>query len=410
MKLWATSLDYKNATLEERSVATPKDGAAESLLQGLSDAVFLATCNRIEIFAFSEDPPAQVQKTLDEWQESCQFSDELRSKIRVLYDDSALIHLFRVCGSLESMVLGETQITGQVRKAYHQAEARGWCSGSLHLVFQSAFRVAKRIRSETEIGQFAVSLPSVGVKLAERVVGDMGKRSVGIIGMGEIGRVAAEHFASVQPKSIRLYNRTKSKSENFATEISGDFPKIEICNSYEEVLQKSDVIVSAVSASIYDADKFEELVQRGEYVFILDLAVPSCVPQIKGEKIFQYFVDDLKTIAEENSQLREQELEKCNSIILEEATKLWRRFETTTAGQTFERLQQKISEIRELELQDLRSRLKTIDASDWSKIEKMSERLSSKILHDPILELRSRIEKAEDKETWLEFFRNIFKI
>jgi len=410
VNFWAISLDHQGASLEQRVEAIPflRSDSFAGLRKQLSESLTLSTCNRVELYGLGV---SDHQSCLKSWQDHFEVRGVTRPEFQIYQGKQALNHLLRVTASLESMVLGETQITGQVRRAYEQANQDGQVGNHFHRFFQTALRVAKRVRSETEVGQFSVSLPSVGVKLAERVMGDLSERKVGILGLGEIGRVAAEHFGSVEPKKLFLFNRTRSKAEEFSSRLRKEEVHCELVDSVEALFQSSEIVVSAVSTQLVDETQLRSWVEtRKTPVFVLDLSVPPSIPSIQSENFFFFSVDDLKKISEENSQLRRQETEKAERIILGELEKSWQSLENRSVDEVFRLLGQKVEVLRKQELEALRLRLSADSAKDWVEIDRMSKRLADKILQDPILEMKWRTKEAESDETWLEFFKNLFKI
>lgn len=408
MNFWSIGLDHKTASLDDRVKASLNQaGFLDELLNGLDESVCISTCNRVEIYAISEESPDSV---LIKWLEKSGLPIEKKEVFRLYLGREALNHLFRVTASLESMVLGESQISGQVKKAYQEAVDGQRVGKNLHPFFQAAFKTAKKIRSETEVGQFSVSMPSVGVKLAERIMGNLNHHKVGVIGLGEIGRVAAEHFGSVGPKKLFLFNRNRKLAEEFDEKMKAEGIASEVLDSVSAILEKSDVIVSAVNVEIIERSHLESLKEEMGSKFILDLSVPRSVAPYEADHLYIYEVDDLKKIAEENTQLRQQELERADQIVFEEVNKSWRQIEAISVAETFESLKAKVEDLQSKELKLLRQRLPDLSQKDWQEIEKMTSRLGSKILQDPIVELKSRMEQAEERETWLQFFRNIFRI
>ena len=170
----------------------------------------MVTCNRVELYGVGNEPP---EKVLNQWGKLLDLKEHEKQQFYIYESLEALDHLFRVTASLESMVIGETQITGQVKRAYEKSVQSGLVGPILHKCFQQAFKVAKRVRRETEVGRLAVSIPSIGVKLAEKVLGNLSNKTIAVLGLGEIGRNAAEHFATVQPQKLILYNRTRKVAE-----------------------------------------------------------------------------------------------------------------------------------------------------------------------------------------------------
>ena len=408
MKYWVCGVDFKTASLDERVEASRWILNSEvdlRIRRECDESLVLSTCNRVELYACSRTDP-------ETWIfEASGMSEALISKFYFHYERAAVEHLFRVSSSLEAMVLGETQITGQVRRAYLQACEQSRVQTQLHRFFQEAFRVAKRVRTETEVGQFAVSIPSIGVKLAEKVLGDLSRRNIGILGLGEIGQAAAEHFANIQPKKLLLFNRTQAVAETLRDKMKGEGMAVEVLARPEEIVSRADVLILATSEPIFNEQEWSRLLsQTGATLFILDLAVPPTLRSISGSNTYLYYVDDLKRIAQDNTRLREQELERAHLLVSDEVQKIWRAYESTSIDEIFKLLNEKVELLRERELKELKARLSKLAEDDWMEIEKMSRRLSSKILQDPIVELKARVSEKEEGDHWTNAFKKLFKI
>jgi len=408
VKYWVCGVDFKTASLDERVEASRwilNSEVDTRIRRECDESLILSTCNRVELYACSHtDPKSWIF-------ESSGMSEVLISKFYFHYERAALEHLFRVGSSLEAMVLGETQITGQVRRAYLQACEQSRVQSQLHRFFQEAFRVAKRVRTETEVGQFAVSIPSIGVKLAEKVLGDLSQKNIGILGLGEIGQAAAEHFASVQPKKLLLYNRTQTVAETLRDKMQEEGMAVEVLSKPEDIVSRADALILATSEPILSEQDWNRLLSKtGTTLFILDLAVPPTIRSAYGSNSFLYYVDDLKRIAQDNTRLREQELGRAHLLVAEEVQKTWRAYESTSIDEIFKLLNEKVEQLRVRELKELKSRLSEITEKDWTEIEKMSRRLSSKILQDPIIELKARVSEKEEGDHWTNAFKKLFKI
>jgi glutamyl-tRNA reductase len=311
---------------------------------------------------------------------------------------------------MESMVVGETQITGQIKRAYETASQKAWVGHNLHRCFQRAFKVAKRVRSETEVGRLAVSIPSIGVKLAEKVLGNLSSKTVAVLGLGEIGRIAAEHFQSLSPQKMYLYNRTFSKAQEFANNLSGKNIEVEVVPGVGHILHEADIIISAVDAVLLDNAKLKKLEARGKPTFILDLAVPASVGKHRANNLYYFGIDDLKKISDENNKLRSQEVLKAYALIESEVEDCWKTLSASSLSETFEKLAHKAQGLAENELNLLKAKLPDISDEDWGEIEKMAKRISQKCIQDPMRELKQHVQSSKDSEGIVAFFRNIFRI
>ncbi len=408
MTLQVVGVDFRTSPLEIRGQLCVQ------ILERLSricpnwrEKILVSTCNRVEIYGVGAEDGGRV---IERWLKEVGLNEEHRKSFFVLENQDALAHLFRVSSSLESMVVGEAQILGQMKRAYEMAVERGTVGAVLHRCFQTAFKLAKRIRTQTDVGRLATSIPSIGVKLAERVIGDLSSKVVGILGLGEIGRVAAEHFGSVQPKKLYLYNRTRKVSEEFCEKLKAENIQSTVAETLDDILNHADVVVSAVDIKLLGNQELHGLARRGVPILILDLAVPSSVEKTEETPLFIYGVDDLKNIAEENNRLRGTELEKAQALIEEGVLSCWKTLSPASMSQTFSQLSEKIEKLTNQELVYLKSNLSHCPEADWKEIEKMAHRLSSKILQDPMLELKSLVETEEKSEDLLRFFRNLFRI
>ncbi len=407
MTLKILGIDFTTAPLEVRAKAAPRE---EKFLEVLAldwpEKALLATCNRAEFIGIGDE---SLDAVLNRWKDMANLEGADLPLFKKYTDQDALAHLFRVVSGMESMVVGETQIAGQVKKAYELAVKSGFAGPSLHKVFQCAFKAAKKIRAQTEVGRLQVSVPSIAVKLAEKVLGSLSSKSVAVLGLGDIGRVAAEYFGSVQPKHLYLYNRTRSVAVELSDKLQKEGIQSEIYDDLDSLILRADVIVSAASAMILDSEKIKAVDSRGLPIFVIDLSVPPSIEKIDVKDIFLYNIDDLKKISEENSALREQEVEKAEMIVQSEVRQCWSALQVANVSQTFDQLKKKVDTLKEAELVSLKSKLGGVSPEAWQEIEKMAARLSHKILQDPMIELRNQIE-AGSSESLLRFFRDIFRI
>lgn len=406
MKLSILGIDFHTAGLDLRAKVASCT-RLEKVAPHWQERVLLLTCNRAEIIGVGDE---NVESVLDRWIAELQLNTSDKAAFRYHQDEEALSHLFRVVSGMESMVVGETQISGQVKKAYEEAAQKGEVQKVLHRCFQQAFKVAKRVRGTTDVGRLAVSVPSISVKLAEKVLGNLSQRSVCILGLGEIGRVAAEHFGSVQPRKLILYNRTLSVAEELAAKLAQENISCEVSSEVETAVAKADVVVSAVGATILTKSQLEVLDKRGLPILVIDLSVPPSIEKCGVHHLFLYSIDDLKKIADENAQLRGHEVERADAIIQEESRRVWTNLQTLSVSQTFDRLAQKVDTLTKEELQGLRAQMSSVSEKDWLEIERMARRLSSKILQDPMMELKNQIQQNKEPESMIQLFRSIFRI
>jgi len=317
-------------TVRERfAFADARIPAALQLLRdsGAADeAVILSTCNRVEIYAATRLEPRRAFPALQEFLVTCHdYRDPLTDGIYTLSEPQSVQHLFRVACGLDSMVLGETEILGQLKKAYHLALQYGHTAGSLNKAFQRAFNVAKHIRTHTNIQRGSVSVGSVAVELAEKIFNVLRERDVMIIGAGDTGEKTARALLSRGARSIIVSNRSFDKAEALAAELGGRaVPFADWAGEFAEI----DIVISSTAAPHYvlDRAKLEPLMKlrRNRPLLLIDIAVPRDVePEVNlMPNVYLYNIDDLQAIAEQSLKQRKEEIARCEEIIREKAAAL----------------------------------------------------------------------------------------
>ena len=322
MNIFCAGLNHRTAPLSMREQAAIQDREMAAMLErvrkidGVSGAVMLSTCNRVELYASTLCP----LQTLHGFQEILQ---ERSGEILPLYHHTtpaAVRHLFRVASGLDSMVIGETEIFGQVKKAYALASEYGTTTGPLHRLFQHAFRVAKSVRTETQITRGAVSVGSVAVELAEKIFGELDQCRVMILGAGEISERTARSLQSRGVRSVIVSNRTYDRAAALAAEIGGMALHFD---HWEKTFADVDIVISSTGAphAILTVEKLKPLLKQRKKrpLFVIDLAVPhDAEPAINElEGVFLYDIDSLQQIAAQSLDVRRQEVVRCESMIEE---------------------------------------------------------------------------------------------
>ena len=290
------------------------------------EAVILSTCNRVEIYAVTSLEPTAAFTLLQEFLISCHnYSEPLTDEIYRLCEPHSIYHLFKVACGLDSMVLGETEILGQLKKAYDVALQRGHTGSRLNKAFQRAFNVAKHIRTETNIQRGSISVGSVAVELAEKIFSRLAERDVMVIGAGDTSEKTARALLSRGARSIMVTNRSYEKALALAQELGGRAIPFD---NWSEEFQNIDIVISSTSAPHYilDRRKLEPLMRlrRNRPLLLIDIAVPRDIePEVNFmENVFLYNVDDLQGIAQDYLKQRQQEVARCEQIIREKAAGL----------------------------------------------------------------------------------------
>src|SRR5687767_10954074 len=310
---------FAEATIPGALLMLRESGFAE-------ETVILSTCNRVELYAATSLEPRQAFKELQDFLVRIhEYRDPLTDELYQFADHEAIEHLFKVACGLDSMVLGETEILGQLKKSYELARQHGHTGGRLNKVFQRAFNVAKHIRTETSIQRGSISVASVAVELAEKIFDSLNHRQVMVIGAGETSEKAARALLSRGAHSIIVSNRSHERAVALANELQGRAVHFE---EWANEFAKIDIVISSTAAPHYvlDRKKLEPLMKlrRNRPLLLIDIAVPRDIePEVNFlENVYLYNIDDLQAIADDYLKQRKEEIARCEMIITERARAL----------------------------------------------------------------------------------------
>ena len=398
MRLLVTGLNHRTAPVEVRERVAFAEGALPAALlslkgrDGLLEGMILSTCNRVEIAVTSEeqsDPNPSVNAFLSE---SHHLEQPALAQYFYRYEGrDAIRHIFRVAASLDSMVVGEPQILGQLKSAYAAAKAAGSMNGFLELVLTRAFSVAKRVRSETEIGQSAVSVSYAAVELAREIFGSLNNRKVLLVGAGKMSELAARHLRRSGASNIFVTNRTRERAEAMAKLFDGKVVEYE---KLQQMLPEVDIVITSSGAPHYiiTREEMKRVIdkRRNRPMFLIDIAVPRNIePAVNQiDNVFLYDIDDLEKVIQTNLKGRLKEAEQAEEIIAEEVERLVLRLKTREVTPTIVGLQEHLENIRKAELQKLRGKLGALSPQQEEAIEALTRGMMNKIAHGPISELR----------------------
>jgi len=331
MELFCLGLNHRTAPVQVRerfAIGTPKLGqASHDLLAGVdaAEAVVISTCNRTEFYLAAEDADAALDRLGSRLAAQVPENADLPSHFYHLQKGEAARHLCRVVSGLDSMVLGETEIFGQVKQAYQAALGAGATSGVLNRLFQRAFGVGKKVRTETAIQEGSTSIGNVAVDLAEKIFGHLKDSEVMVLGAGEMSRLTAQALVSRGARSIFVANRSYDRAVELATEMNGKAVKFD---EWQSVLEKVDVVISSTGAPhaiIHRADvEKARRARKFRPLFFIDIAVPRDIEPTVGEieEVYLYDIDTLEQLAEEARVRRQKQIEECERIIDAELKKL----------------------------------------------------------------------------------------
>lgn len=408
-------VNHKTTPVEVREKMALTGGYEEPLRQfrqmdGCQECYILSTCNRVELLLVAE-PNAQLEENVVRFLFGDRIPKEKCSQYLYLYyDEEAVYHLFMVAASLDSMIVGEAQILGQLKDAYRFASQEKATGLLLNRLLHKSFSVAKRVRCETGIGSAAVSISYAAVQLAKKIFGSIQNKKVLLIGAGEMAELAAEHLVGQGVEEVVVVNRTLSRAVDLAKRFSGK------AASFDELLQQLeqvDIIISSTGAKdvILSRDDVKPImrIRRNKPLFFIDIAVPRDLDPEMNEldNVYLYDIDDLKHIVDMNKSERDREAVKARRIVDEESLKFSKWREGMAVKPTITSLLKKANIIREDELAKTLKRMNGLSSKEKKMIEKMTQSICSKLLHDPLLYLKNDC-GSHQQEKKFEVLRTIF--
>jgi glutamyl-tRNA reductase len=396
MELVCIGLSYKTAPVDVRErLALPTSRqmeVLEALARTTPEAMLVSTCNRVEFYVAA--PTAAHARTAVH---ACIAEIGGPGALEHLYEhggDAALVHLFRVAASLDSMVVGEPQILGQVKDAFEVAQKAGTAKGELARAAMAAFSSAKRVRSETGIGRAAVSMASAAVELAKKIFGELRGKTVLIVGAGEMAELAARHLAGAGAGQIIVTNRTLERAVELAGQVGG------VARAFEELpglLVPVDVVISSTASPvpIFTKEKVASILKARKYrqLLMVDLAVPRDIAPDVGslENVYTYDVDDIQKMRAENSAARAEEARKAEAIVAEEVSRFSRARAVRDGVPVLAQLRTRAEQIKRAELEKSLANLKPglTEEQLRKSMEALANALVNKLLHQPTARLRA---------------------
>ena len=411
-------LNHKTAPVEvrERYALDRKEGFSLGLVETTSaeECLTLSTCNRVEILAVGRDTEALFAQMDRYWAEVCGGSTEELSPHVYRYTGlEAARHVFQVAASLDSLVLGEPQILGQLKDAYRLALKQGTARIILNRLLHKAFFTAKKVRTETNIASSAVSISYAAVELAKRIFGDISNKTAMLVGAGEMAELAATHFLNSGMKKLLIANRTLSRAEELARCMNGTAVPFE---EMAERLAEADVVVSSTGASstVIRAREVKEVLKRRKYrpMFFIDIAVPRDVdPDVNLlDNVYLYDIDDLKEVVEENMAQRQDEAVRAQELIDQETLVFGQWLKSLELQPTIVALFDKGEDLALKELDRTLKRLGDVDDEERKALETLVLSVARKVLHDPVTFLKRRYREEESAGRYTALVRRIFHL
>jgi glutamyl-tRNA reductase len=416
MSLILVGLSHRTAPIELREqvdFSTRDVARAVRELAGrraTDECVILSTCNRVEIYAVAEPGTARpaIGRFVAEYHGLA--TDRLDPHLYLQLDAAATRHLFRVAGGLDSLVVGEPQILGQVKQAYQVAVDAHATGPLLNRLFHCALSAGKRVRAETGIGEGAVSVSYAALSLARKIFGELNGLTALIVGAGEMAKITATHLRSQHVGEIVVGSRRLASATALANRVDGSaIPWSEI----GRVLERADVVVTATGASdpVLTLDRVQAVMRtrRNRPLFIIDLGVPRDVEPSAGEleQVFLYNIDDLQGIVSESMSRRGHQVERADAIVADEVDKFIGWWRSRNAVPTVVALRQRFEEIRRAELQRLEPKLGALSPEARARVDDVTRLIVEKLLLTPTEQLKSAPDQRTI-ETWADALARLF--
>ncbi len=403
MKIHITGLSHKTAPVEVRERLAfgehvlPKALTSLCEMPGVREGMILSTCNRVEIAVAMDDNDHHLLTENLFADVSHVERDWIRPFVYSLDEREAIRHLFRVAASLDSMIVGEPQILGQLKNAYAVAKAHGSLSGFLELLCTRAFHVAKRIRTETEIGESAVSVSYAAVELAREIFGSLEGRKVLVVGAGKMAESAIRHLQRAGVSQTLVTNRTRERAEKLASAYTGTVIPYE---DFIVRLPEVDIVIASSGAPhfILTRDQMRKVMsaRRNKPIFLVDIAVPRNIePEAnKVDGVFVYDIDDLQKVVDQNLAGRLNVAVEAERIIEEEVDRTLVRLKTREVTPAIVGVQEQLEHWRLAEIEKVRGRLSDLTPQQMEAVEALTRGLINKVAHGPISELRKSAEQG----------------
>lgn len=406
MQLAVLGLNHTTSTVDIREkLAVTSDNAANiynKILQNdrIYELLIISTCNRVEYYMVTDDFLCNVDAVLHIVASESNIDPfELRKYTYIHCGVDAVRHIFRVASGLDSLVLGEPQIFGQVKDAFNAAKLYGRVNTFLNKLEDSTIRVGKKVRTQTKISENPVSVSYAAVELAKKIFNDLSQRVALVIGAGEMCELAAKHLQGNGVKKIYITNRTFEKAEALAKEVGGKAIQLD---SFKDYLRDADIVISSTGAPNYMVT-FEDVHQimnerKHEPMFFIDIAVPRDIdPSINEiENTYVYDIDDLKSVVENNKKQREKEALRAMEIIDQSVDDFMDWLDSLKIIPIIKMMRQQFEELKNSEIERMADKLKITDDGELHRINIIMTSYMNKILHNPIMSIKNSIKDKKE--------------
>jgi glutamyl-tRNA reductase len=417
MGLFVAGLNHRSAPVELREQLAVEEDKLRELIRDVQgtgaarEAVLISTCNRVEVYAVA-DAPGEARAAV--FRRLCQHRGLDHGAVEALLythlDDEAVRHVFRVASSLDSMMVGEPQILGQVKDAFALAQACETVGPTLHTLFSQAFAVAKKVRTDTDIARHAVSVSFAAVELAKKIFAGLTGRAVLLVGAGKMSELAARHLVDQGAFPVYVVNRTWARAQELARALAGTavpFAELDVA------LGSVDIVVTSTGAP--EPVIHRSLVQRvmhgrrGRPLFFIDIAVPRDVEAAVGtlDDVYVYDIDDLKQVVDANLRERAREAQRAEALVDREVAKFAARLRDVEVIPTIVSLRERLESIRTSELRRALARMPDAPPATRDAMEALSSAIVNKIMHAPITKLRES-GRAGMGRSWTTLVQELF--
>ena len=402
MTIRVLGVNHRSAPIElrERLAIAPEALAEATRLllgtPGVREGMIVSTCNRVELLTCHEHTAPDVLGFLHRY--FSVESDVLGPHLYQYEDREAVRHLFRVASSLDSMVVGEPQILGQVKESYSIARSVGAVQSSLERLLQTTFTVAKRVRTETQIGTAPVSIASVAVDLAKKIFGSLDGKTVLLVGAGKMSELAARHLIQQGAASILIANRTFDRAIHLAQTFRGRAVRFE---DLYAIADQADIVITSTGSAqpIFRREHAQQFLhrRRSRPIFFIDIAVPRDVaPEVnKLDGTFVYDIDDLQSVAASHLHERRREAAEAEAIVGAEVERYASGQQTLNVVPAIVGLQQSLEELRQAELRRMQARLQTLSAEQRQAVDALTRGLINKVLHQPVQAMKAAARQGD---------------
>ena len=415
MQLALVGLSHKTAPVEVRERLAFENGdmndALRSLVSrdGISEAMILSTCNRVEVLVEASDE-APARDFLSAYHRVP--SESIVKHLYTLRNNDVVRHVFRVASSLDSMIVGEPQILGQIKEAYRFAHDAGTVGVHIGSVMDRAFVVAKKVRTETGIARSAVSVSYAAVELARKIFGNLQGKSVMIIGASKMGELSAKHLKRAGVSMVAVTNRTFERAVEMAQAFDGAAIPFEHLSDH---IDRADIVISSTGAPHFVITKpeAERIIRqrKNKPIFFIDIAVPRDIdPAVNQiDNVFLYDIDDLQQVVDENIKERMSEAVRAEALVDDEVRAFRSKLRTREIVPTIVELRGTLEKLRRDEIERNRKHLGTMNPEQQEALERITQSMINKILHHPITQLKDRAHEPDGPD-YVKFVRKIFNV